>query len=93
MDSKKPNQTTCTNDRLISEGRRLLSNVLEICNSVKIKGLLLRMDFEKAFDFINYSFLLTVLENYGFDQEVNCISILLQIKNHVLQRSNTIFSF
>ena len=65
------NQTAYLNGRFISERRRLTSDIL--------KGFLLTVDIEKAFDSINHNFLLRVLENYGFSQEfLKWISILLQ---------------
>ena len=44
-----------------------------------MKGRLLKVDIEKAFDSVNHNFLLKVLENYDFSQEfLKWISILLQ---------------
>ena len=37
---------------------RLISDVLEITNSIDIEGLLMTVDIEKAFDSINHSFLM-----------------------------------
>ena len=46
---------------------------------LKLKGLLLTVDIEKAFDSANHNFLLIVLENYGFSQDfLKWISILLE---------------
>ena len=45
------------NNRFISEGCRLVSDVLEITNSLDIEGDLMTVDIEKAFDSINHSFL------------------------------------
>ena len=46
---------------------------------VNLKGLLLTVDIEKAFDFLNHNFLLKLLENYGFSHDfLKWISILLQ---------------
>ena len=65
------NQTAYLKGRFISERRRLISDIL--------KGFLLTVDIEKAFDSINHNFLLKVLENYGFSQDfLKWISILLQ---------------
>ena len=63
------NQVTYVSNRFISESSRLISDVLEITNTLDIEGLLMTIDIEKAFDFINYSFLKCVLKN--LDLETN----------------------
>ena len=63
------NQTAYLNRGLISEGGRLLSDVLEASDSLKMKGFLLTINIEKVFDTVNHEFLLTVQENYGFNQD------------------------
>ena len=59
------NQTAYLNRGLISEGGRLL----EASDSLKMKGFLLTINIEKVFDTVNHEFLLTVHENYGFNQD------------------------
>ena len=72
-------QTAYVNGRFISEGGRLISDVLEICNKLQIKGFLMTVDIGKAFDSINYCFLIRVLEKYGFEKDfIKWIKILLQ---------------
>ena len=44
----------------ISESGRLITDVLEITNSLDIEGLSMTADIEKAFDSINNSFLMGV---------------------------------
>ena len=68
------NQTAYLNNRFISEGGRLISDILEVNNFLKLKGLLLTIDIEKALDFINDNFLLKVLEKLWLLSK----SILLQ---------------
>ena len=60
------NQVAYVNNRFISESGRLISDVLEITNSLDIEGLLMIVDIEKAFDSINHSFLMCVLKKFGF---------------------------
>ena len=73
------NQTACLNGRFISEGGRLISDIFEVNDLLKLKELLLTVDIEKAFDSVNNNFLLKVLENYGFSHEFfRLIKILLQ---------------
>ena len=57
------------NDRFISDGGRLISDIFEVSDLLKLKGLLLTVDIEKSFDSVNHNFLLKVLENYGFSQD------------------------
>ena len=74
-------QTASLKERFISEGGRLTSDVLEICDKLQIKGFLMTVDIEKAFDSINHCFLIKVLEKYGFEKDfIKWIKILLQ--NH-----------
>ena len=53
------NQVAYVNNRFISG--RIISDVLEITNSLNIEGLLMTVDIEKAFHSINHSFLMYVL--------------------------------
>ena len=65
--------------RFISEGVRLISDVLEICDKLQIKDFLMTVDIGKAFDSINHCFLIKVLEKYGFEKYfIKWIKILLQ---------------
>ena len=52
------NQVAYVNTRFISENGRLISDVLEITKSLDIEVLLLTLYKEKAFDSIDYSFLI-----------------------------------
>ena len=63
------NQAAYVNNRFLSESSTLISDVLEITNSFDIEGLLMTVDIEKAFDFINHSFLMYVLKKSGFGNE------------------------
>ena len=56
------NQVAYVNNRFISESGKLISDVLEITNSLDIEGLLITVDIEEAFDSINHSFLMCVLK-------------------------------
>ena len=73
------NQTAYVKGSFISEGGRLISNILEISDNLKIKGFLMTIDIEKAFDSISYLFLITALENHGFKKDfIKLIQILIQ---------------
>ena len=52
---------------------------MEICDKSQVKGFLMTVDIEKAFDSINHCFLIKVLEKYGFEKDfIKWIKILLQ---------------
>ena len=57
------NQIAYVNNRFISEGGRLISDILEMTKSLQIDGILMTVDIEKAFDSVNHVFLISVLEN------------------------------
>ena len=48
------------------DGVRTIEDVLEFAKSTDCSGILLAIDFEKAFDSLNHSFLLKVLEKFNF---------------------------
>ena len=75
------NQVAYVNNRFISESGRLISDVLEITNSLDIEGLLMTVDIEEAFDSINHSFLMCVLKKFGFGNDFRKWIQILQIKN------------
>ena len=51
------NQVAYVNNRFIRKSGRLISDVLEIINSLDTEGILMTVDIEKAFDSINHFFL------------------------------------
>ena len=53
------NQIAYLNNRFISEGGRLISDIVEINDLLQIEGILLTVDIEKAFDSINHLFLVS----------------------------------
>ena len=50
-------------NRFISESGKLIYDVFQITNSLDIEGLLMAVDIAKAFDSINYSFMMCVVKN------------------------------
>ena len=52
------------------ETGRLISNLLDVTEKVKTKGYLVKIDIEKAFDSLDYSFLLTTSKKFGFAIEL-----------------------
>ena len=59
IDSK---QTAYVNERFIGESGRLIDDVIKVCDIQKISGYLLTVDFKKAFDSLNHTFLIAVLK-------------------------------
>ena len=51
-------------ERFIGESGRLIDDVLKVCDMQKLSSYILIVDFEKAFDSLN--FLIAVLKKYGF---------------------------
>ena len=60
------NQNAYAANRFISEGSRLISNILEMTDILNMEGYLLTIDIEKAFDSVDHYFLVAILEKYGF---------------------------
>ena len=57
----------------------MISNILEITNLLKIKGLMLTVNIGKVFDSVDLQFLLNVLETFGFEKNlVSWLKILLK---------------
>ena len=57
----------------------MISEILEITDVLKIKGLLLTVDIEKAFYSVDHQFLINVLKSSGFEKNVvRWIKILLK---------------
>ena len=52
--------------RYIGSNIRLLSDIMEFSDSKKNPGILLFVDFEKAFDTLEWSFILKTLEAFNF---------------------------
>ena len=59
-------QTTYVNGKFIYETGRLMSDIIEVSDVFNIKGFLVTMDIEKAFDPLNHSFLVAALKKFGF---------------------------
>ena len=60
------NQTAYVKNRLISEGGRLIDDLLELSDTLKTDGFLITVDIEKAFDSVNHKFIIATLKKFGF---------------------------
>ena len=71
-------QTAYVKNRFIGESGRLISDIIEVTDLLKINGYLVTMDIEKAFDSLDHSFLLSVLKKFGFGEKfLNWVEIIL----------------
>ena len=48
-------------NRFIGEGGKLISDILKMSESFNLKGYIVTIDYEKAFDSLSHSFLLACL--------------------------------
>ena len=60
------NQSTYVDGRFISDGGRLIADVLKITDVLELNGMLVTADIQKAFDSVNHQFLTLTLKKYGF---------------------------
>jgi hypothetical protein len=71
-------QTAYVKNRFIGEGGRLISDILEVTDTLNLNGYMVTIDFEKAFDSLNHEFLMQVLAKVGFPEYyIDWIKILL----------------
>ena len=71
-------QTGFLKNRFIGENIRLLDIITNYTDTEQIPGLLLFVDFEKAFDFVEWSFIEKTLKYYNFGPSLIAWKIILQ---------------
>ena len=70
-------QTGFINGRYIGQNIRLLCDIMELSDTKKSQGIFLFVDFEKAFDTLEWSFILKTLEAFNFgDNFKKWVSVL-----------------
>ena len=57
------NQTAYVKERFISKSEILFSDILQVADFLKLRGLLVTVDLQKTFDSVNHLFLITALKN------------------------------
>ncbi|CAL5438187.1 unnamed protein product [Camellia sinensis] len=62
-------QSAFLSGRNILDGVLIANEVVDGWKKAKNKGLLIQLDFEKAFDSINWGFLFSMLSNFGFGEK------------------------
>lgn len=80
-------QTAYIKGRFIGTNARLILDIFEYCENNNQEGLLLFLDFEKAFDSVEWNFLFKTLETFNFGTNfINWIKILY--KNPIFRLKN-----
>ena len=67
--------------RYIGESTRIIYDILQLCDDQKKDGLLLLVDFEKAFDLVSWSFLYKTFKFFNFGNSI--LSWILLFNNNV----------
>ena len=67
-------QTGFLKNRFIGENIRLLDSIINYTNTEQIPGLLLFVDFKKAFDSVEWSFIEKTLKYYNFGPSIHHLS-------------------
>ena len=78
-------------NRFIGEGGRLISDKLEMNESLYLQGYIATVDIEKAFDSLSHSFLLACLKKYGYGNDfIKWVERLLECQEScIINRGNT----
>lgn len=72
-----PDQTGFIKGRQSSYNTRKLFNLMQLSNNKKTETIILSLDAQKAFDRVNWSFLFTTLQKFGFGESfINWIKAL-----------------
>ena len=58
------------NGRFIGENTRLTYDIINECESQNLKGLIILINFEKAFDSISWKFILNSLKKFNFGESI-----------------------
>ena len=65
-----PDQTGFIKGRYIGENIRLISDVLDLTNKQQIPGILVALDFRKAFDSLEWPFIMETLNSFNFGTSI-----------------------
>ena len=87
-------QTAYVKNRFIGEGGRLISDILEISNVFNLRGYIVTVDIEKAFDSLSHSFLLACLKKFGFGHGfIRWVKILFKSQESCIINAGTATSY
>ena len=59
-------QTGYIKGRFIGQNVRLIADIIECTDTLDVEGIALFLDFKKAFDSLEWNFILKALETFGF---------------------------
>ena len=66
-------------NRFIGESGRVISDILEIANTLALEDCLVTIDIEKSFDSVNHCLLLQIIRKFGFEIDfVSWINTILK---------------
>ena len=84
-------QTAYVKNRFIGEGGRLISDILEMIESLNLKGYIVTINIEKVFDSLSHSFLLACLKKYGYGNDfIKWVEMLLECQEScIINGGNT----
>ena len=85
-----PDQKGFINNRFIGENTRLTYDIINECNNQNQRGLILLIDFEKAFDSISWEFITKTLTFFNFGKDtINWVQSLQESSSSkILQNGN-----
>ena len=87
-----PEQVAYIKGRFIGTNIRLIQDIFQLYNEKNYPGLFMFVDFQKAFDSIEWDFLFKVLEKYGFGNNFKEWIQLLYTKPCAYVKNNGFFS-
>ncbi|XP_071740013.1 uncharacterized protein [Rutidosis leptorrhynchoides] len=64
-----PEQSAFLKERFLLDGALIVNESIDFLKAKKKKGILFKVDFEKAFDCLNWNFLLEVMKSMGFGEK------------------------
>ena len=78
-------------NRFIGEGGRLISDILEMSESLSLKNYIVTVDIEKASYSLSHSFLLVCLKKYGYKNDfIKWVEIVLECQEFcIINGGNT----
>jgi hypothetical protein len=87
------NQSAYIKNRFIGTNARLVQDIFEFCEKRNEEGLILGLDFEKAFDSLEWSFMLSTLKQFNFgDGFIKWIQILYTNSGIVIKNNGWLSS-